>query len=93
MSILEDMWYGNIIPYKHFLNDDPNFKSLLSLVDKNRDKLNGVLTQQLKERLEKYCDAADELHAITEQAAFGYGFSLGVRLMAESVFTKLNDDL
>ena len=51
----------------------------------NRDKLTDTFTDQQIEMLEKYDDAVNELHSHTEQAAFQYGFSLGVRLMMESI--------
>ena len=48
---------------------------------KNRDNLSDTLTEQQKELLEKYDEAVNEMHSLAEQAAFQYGFSLGVRLM------------
>ena len=42
-----------------------------------------------KELLEKYDDAVNEIHSLTEQSASQYGFSLGGRLVTESVSTQL----
>ncbi len=44
-----------------------------------------TFTDQQKEMLEKYGDTINETHSLSEQAAFQYGFWLGVRLMMESV--------
>lgn len=85
MTVLEDLWYGNIAPHEAILQDDKRFKSLLSIMGKNRDKLCETLTEQQKEILEKYDAAINEMHSISEQSAFQYGFSLGVRLMMESI--------
>ena len=85
MTILEDLWYGNINPHETFLIQNRQFKHLLSLMGKNRDKLSDTLTDQQKATLANYDDAINEMHSLTEQAAFRYGFSLGVRLMTESV--------
>ena len=85
MTILEDLWYGNINPHETFLIQNRQFKHLLSLMGKNRDKLSDTLTDQQKATLANYDDAINEMHSLTEQAAFQYGFSLGVRLMTESV--------
>ena len=91
MTVLEDLWYGNINPHETFLNGNCRFKHLLSLVGKNRDKLNDTLTEQQNEALAKYDDAVNEMHSLAEQTAFQYGFSLGVRLMMESISISLDD--
>lgn len=85
MTVLEDLWYGNINPHETFLSQSRQFKHLLSLMGKNRDKLSVTLTDQQKATLANYDDAINEMHSLTEQAAFRYGFSLGVRLMTESI--------
>ena len=51
MTVLEDLWYSNINPHEAILQDDKRFKSLLSLMGKNRDKLSDTLTDQQKELL------------------------------------------
>ncbi len=89
MKVLEDLWYGNIIPFESFMKNSRNLKKLVSLIDKNYDKLTDTLSEEQKELLEKYDDAVDEMHSISEQTAFQYGFSLGVRLMTESGLVEL----
>ncbi len=90
-NVLEDLWYGNIIPYETFLNDNPRFKELISLTDKNYDKLTATLTELQKELLEKYDDTIDELHSLSLQAAFQYGFSPGVNLITEAMKYPVTD--
>ncbi|MCR5636686.1 MAG: hypothetical protein K6F76_05885 [Clostridiales bacterium] len=92
MTVLEDLWYGNIIPWEMFAKDNLHLKSLLSLSGKNYDKLTADLTEKQMEMLEKYKDTLCEMNSYTEQAAFKYGFALGVRLMIESVQTKLDNN-
>ena len=89
MTILEDLWYGNINPHETFLIPNRQFKHLLSLMGKNRDKLSNTLTDQQKATLASYDDTVNEMHALAEQAAFRYGFALGVRLMMESASIQL----
>ena len=89
MTTLEDLWYGNIDPHEAILQDDKRFKSLLSLMGKNRDKLTDTLTEQQSEMLAKYDDTVNELHSLAELSAFRYGFSLGIRMMTESVSIDL----
>ncbi len=89
MTVLEDLWYGNIIPWEMFVKNNPHLKSLLSLAGRNYDKLTADLTDKQVEMLEKYKDILCEMNSYTEQAAFKYGFALGVRLIMESVITEL----
>ena len=89
MTTLEDLWYGNINPNETILIQNRQFKHLLSLMGKSRDKLTDTFTNQQKELLEKYDDAVNEMHSLTEPSPFQYGFSLGARLVTESVSTQL----
>ncbi|MBR6051776.1 MAG: zinc ABC transporter substrate-binding protein [Clostridia bacterium] len=43
MTVLEDLWYGNIDPHETVLNDDRRFKNLLALMGRNRDKFETIL--------------------------------------------------
>ena len=92
MTLLEDLWYGNINPHEAILQNDKQFKNLLSLMGKTRDKLSDTLTEQQKETLEKYDTAINEMHSLAELSAFRYGFSLGVRLMTESISIQLTNE-
>lgn len=89
---LEGLWYGNISPHESFMDNSRQNKKLLSLMSKNREKLADSLTEKQKETLEKYDMAVDELNSLAEQSAFQYGFSLGVRLMMESIFIELTEN-
>ena len=89
MTTLQDLWYGNIDPHESFLIQNRQFRHLLSFMGKNRDKLSNTLTEQQKESLAKYDDAVNELHSLAELSAFRYGFSLGIRMMTESVSIDL----
>ena len=89
MKVLEDLWYGNIIPFESFMKNSRNLKKLVSRIDKDYDNLTDTLSKEQKELLEKYENSVDEMHSVSEQAAFQYGFSLGVRLMVESGLVDL----
>ena len=62
------------------------------MVVRNREELDGTLTEKQKETLEKYEDCSNEMHSITEREAFSYGFRLGVQLMAESFLQPLGEE-
>ena len=92
MTVMEELWYGNIYPQGTILHENLQFKHLLSLMGRNRDKLAGSFTEQQKELLEKYDDVIIEMHSLAEQAAFQYGVSFGIRLMMECSTIQLTKE-
>ena len=83
MTLLEELWYGNVNPHEAILTENKRYKHLLSLMGRNRDELAETLTDKQLETLEKYDEAMNEMHSLAEVEAFTYGFRLGVRLMIE----------
>ncbi|MGM9682031.1 MAG: DUF6809 family protein [Eubacteriales bacterium] len=63
MKTIDKLWYGNIFPFEQCTRDDKCLKELLKLVTRNREELNGTLTDKQKETLEKYEDCIDEMQA------------------------------
>ncbi len=88
MTLLDNLWYGNIDPHEKVLIESKRYKHLLSLMGRNQDELGETLTEKQSETLEKYDTAINEMHSITEIEAFSYGFRLGVRLMIEAIAKK-----
>ncbi|MBQ7669970.1 MAG: hypothetical protein IJS45_04535 [Clostridia bacterium] len=88
MTVLEDLWYGNIDPHEAILTGSKRYKHLLSLMARNRDELNETLTDKQSESLTKYDETVNEMHSLAEVKAFSCGFQLGVRLMIEAFVTK-----
>ena len=84
MTLLEDLWYGNLNPHEAILTENRQYKHLLSLMGRNRDELSETLNDKQQETLEKYDEAMNEMHSIAEVEAFSYGFRLGVRLMIKA---------
>ena len=84
MTVLEDLWYGNVNPHEAILTENRRYKHLLSLMGRNRDELSETLNDKQQETLEKYDEAMNELHSLAEVEAFSCGFRLGVRLMIEA---------
>ena len=90
MTVLEDLWYGNIRPIENFVDGNMEYKALLRLVSKNREVLESELSSKELELLEKYNLSVNEMNATSEVAAFQCGFSLGVHIMMECVFKRSN---
>ena len=92
MSIIDELWYGNIAPFEQSTRGDKRFAELLKLVNQNLEELNGMLTDKQKEALQKYEETMNEMYSVTEREAFSYGFRLGARLMVESLLQPLYDE-
>ncbi len=90
MTVLEDLWYGNIRPIETFVDGNMEYKGLLRLVSKNREVLESELSPKELELLEKYNLSVNEMNTISETAAFQCGFVLGVQIMTECVFKSSN---
>ena len=92
MKILDELWYGNISPFEQCTRGDKELKELMKLVVRNREELDGTLTEKQKEMLEKYEECSNEMYSITERDAFACGFRLGVRLMAEAFLLPIGEE-
>ena len=84
MTLLEELWYGNVNPHEAILTENRRYKRLLSLMGRNRDELSETLTDKQQKTLEKYDEAMNEMHSLAEVEAFSCGFRLGVWLMIEA---------
>ena len=54
MRTIDELWYGNVSPFEQCTRDDKRLKELLKLVARNREELDGTLTDKQKETLEKF---------------------------------------
>ena len=84
MTILENLWYGNIRPVEEFVDGNAEYRNLLRLVGNNREKLEATLSPEQAELFEKFYNAVNEMNSTAEVEAFSYGFRLGASLMNES---------
>ncbi len=83
-NMLEELWYGNIIPMEHSVGGNAHIKKLINFMGKNREKFSETLNDSQKELLARYDDAVNEMYAEIEKNAFIYGFRLGIRIVAET---------
>ena len=83
-NILEELWYGNIIPMGHSVGGNAHTKKLITNMDKHRDKLSETLNDSQKALLAEYDNAVNEMYAEIEKDAFMYGFRLGGRLVSDT---------
>ena len=82
-SVLEELFYGNICPNTDCRSHDKETKQLMGYIADHHDNLLSTLTDQQKERLEKFVDCYNELTDINEREIFSYAFKLGMRIAIE----------
>lgn len=81
MTVLEDLWYGNIRPVETYIEGNAEYKCLLRLVSGNKESLENELNAKQLELFEKYNASVNEMNAVSETAAFRCGFTLAVALL------------
>lgn len=85
MNILEELYYGNIVPNEKCAKLNSEVKELLKLLNRNEVKLTVTFSEKQKIAFEKYKDCNREISEICEKDAFLNGFRLGARIIIESV--------
>lgn len=83
MKLLEEFWYGNIEPTDYGTNVCKEYREALRLITKNEEKLQATMTDEQKELVSRYMDAAREYQTMAECLLFQNSFKLGARMMLE----------
>ena len=83
MRILEEFWHGNIEPTEYDTSSYKEYKKLLELICRNKEKLRATMTNEQKELFEKYTDRVREHQTNKYCLIFQNGFKPGARMMLE----------
>ncbi len=87
MTILEDLWYGNVRPTERSIVRGSKLDNLMKLLCQNEDDLMSGLTEKQKESFDKFKDCQSEITDYLETEAFTSGFTIAVKLMVEVIKT------
>ena len=82
-TILEELWYGNIVPYRACDGATKDMRTLMGYLADHHDALRSTLTDSQKEVLEKFDDCLGELTDLSEREIFAHAFCLGARIAIE----------
>ena len=83
MTILEDLYYGNISPWSDY-EPCPEITVVAARNNKTIEKLQtSISDREQKELLEKLINGHSELTALTDKDAFLAGFKFGAKVMME----------
>lgn len=85
MRILEELWYGNIEPTEYDTTTCKEYREMLQLIIRNKDKLLATMTDEQKEIFTRYTDSVRELQTSAEFLLFQNSFNLGARMMLEVI--------
>lgn len=82
MSILQELWYGNIRPNedKVIINEE---KRLIELIARHHETLSSSLKNDDLVVFEKYVDCFTEYASLIEVHAFEIAFNLAVKILTE----------
>lgn len=82
MSILQELWYGNINPSEDKEISDGE-KKLVELMTRHQEYLISKLKDNELNALKKYVECTDEYTSLVECQAFEIGFKLALKILTE----------
>lgn len=82
MSILEELWFGNMNPSEDKEVSDEE-KELVKLMARHQECLTSKLKEKELDEYKKYVECCEEYTSLVECQAFKIGFKLAVRLLTE----------
>lgn len=82
MSVIQDLWYGNIKPNEDKVITEEE-KKLVQLMVRHYEALSSSLKEDELETFKKYAECFTEYSILIESQAFEIGFRLAVKLLTE----------
>ena len=82
MRILEDLWYGKVIPWQMGIKSE-QYKGLMAQIAESEDKLMRLLSEEAKTVYEQLMEHQSEAVALEQRESFIRNFKLGARFMME----------
>ena len=84
-SIIQELWYGNVLPLEDSRNNSKEAKELMGYMARHHDDLLKSMTEEQKVIFEKFTDCWGEYEGLVEEAIFAYAFKLGMRMAIETL--------
>ena len=85
MSIIAELWYGNLAPMENSGKGNSGFQRVTHLFLRNGQALEEALKGKEKELFSRYAASESEYLSLSNEQAFRDGFSVGVKLVAEAL--------
>lgn len=81
--MIEELWYGNVLPKENPANDNSHLRKLLGYISRHRAELEESLNDEQKAILRKLTDNQNEYDSLAKAKIFAFGFRLGCLLMLD----------
>ena len=85
ISMIKELWRGNICPQADSRNNSPEMKELMEYMARHHDNLLKTMTDEQKEVFEKFDDCWSEYMRLAEASIFEYAFKLGMQIAIETL--------
>ena len=85
MSILEELWCGNIRPSEYDVSSCSEYAAALERINQVEGKLRDTLSDEQKELFARYTESVQDFHALSDFILFKNSFRLGTQLMFEII--------
>ncbi len=83
MSLIEKLFYGELIPFEIPPLNPDKWHELVKQVSLDEDALLDGMTDEQRQKYQAYYDSASRHHAEETLDSFTLGFRIGARLMLE----------
>ena len=90
-NLIEELRNDERGPQDTLVDNNPHYKELQPLQFSNETELLESLSEEQKEKLEKYCDTTLEMNSASEREAFASGFRIALRLACAALADKTNE--
>ena len=88
MSVIKELWHGNICPQTDSRNNSPEMKELMEYMARHHEDLEKSFSDEQKETFEKFHDCWSEYMSLAEASIFEYAFKLGMQIAIETLTDK-----
>ena len=85
MSILEELWCGNIRPSEYDVPSCSEYAVALERINQVEGKLRDTLSDEQKELFARYTESLQDFHALADYLLFQSSFKLGARITLEAI--------
>lgn len=83
MSILEELWCGNIRPSEYDVSSCRDYAVALERINQVEGKLQDTLSDEQKKLFARYAESVRDFHALADCLLFQHSFKLGARMTLE----------
>ena len=83
MSIMHDLYFGNLVPWERGQPKNPNYKPIARKASEIKEHFNNTLSSEDKKRFEEMQNLVSQYGTMEEVHIFEYAFSMGALMMID----------